>query len=281
MCPPMYIEVTWEDKQRNPYQKKSVQPDKDLALKQWAELLGIYRRLSAEIYVLQPQPDLGDMCFTANAAWGRNNIFVLANLSPEKRRPETKFHARWLVDNRFSVYYLPENLFFEGQGDIVTLENAYLYGYGIRNDLEAMEHIKGVFKLRKQVVALRLATPQFYHIDMALHYVSAKKTIAYCPEAFDEDSLRRLAKIKIKRCEFYADEVIQDLGSGRRNFLLNSIYIAGAAGDFTEVLSWDIEYAPIPKKIQKLLAGIPYRTVNLSEFSLLGGGGRCLTLFLD
>jgi len=280
MCPPIYIEATWEDPQKNAYQNMSVQPDKDLALKQWSELVGTYRRLGAEIYVLEPQPGLGDMCFTANAAWGRNGIFVLANFSPEGRRQETKFHARWLVDNRFSVHFLPEHLFFEGQGDIVTLKNAYLYGYGIRNSLEAMEYIKEVFRLKKQVIPLRLTSPAFYHADMALHYLKAKETILYYPEAFDEDSLQRLAKLKIKRVEFYADEIIQNVGSGRRNFLLNSSYIV-SENSYTEVISWDIEHSPLPKKMQKLLAGVSYRTVNLSEFSLLGGGGRCLTLFLD
>lgn len=281
MCPPIYFEITWEDASKNPYQKMALQPDRDIALKQWTDLVAAYRSLGVHIYVIEPQPGLGDMCYTANAAWGRENIFMLANFSPEARWPETKFHAAWLVGNRFSVYFLPENLFFEGQGDIVTLKNTYLYGYGVRNSLEAAEHIERVFRMRKPIIPLKLVSPRFYHIDMALHYLKARDTIAYCPEAFSEDALNVLGKIKGKRQEFYSDEIIQKLDNGRLNFLLNSVYISDANGNHAEILCWNIEYSPLPKKMQKLLTGVSYLTRDLSEFSLGGGAARCLTLFLD
>lgn len=280
MCPPIYISATWEDFNKNPYQKLKSQPDASIALEQWSKLVGTYQKLGVKVFVLQPEPNLGDMCFTANAAWGRNGIFVLANFAPEERRKETKFHARWLVDYRFSVHFLPENIYFEGQGDIVTLKNAYLYGYGIRNNLEAIQEIKKVFRIKKPIIPLRLTSSYFYHLDMCLHYIKGVDTIAFCPDAFDEKSLNQLAKLKINKVEFYPDQIIQNKPDGKKNFLLNSSYIHSAKG-YVEVLSWDIEYSSLPTKMQKLLSKTSYVTVNLSEFSLLGGGGRCLTLFLD
>ena len=278
MCPPTYVTVTWEDPKKNAWQKKANQPVKAIALKQWADLVAFYWKLGIEIYFLEPQMSLGDMCFTANAAWGRDNIFVLANFEPKERRKETPFHARWLVDHRFSVYFLPENLFFEGQGDIVTLKEAYIYGYGVRNTLEALYHIEDIFRLKRQIVAVRLIDPRFYHLDLALHYLKGANAILYCPAAFDDSDLRKIEKLKAKKIELYPEEIIQDLGDGSYNFLLNAVYL-----EKTEIFPWRVSYSEFPKKIKQFLEkkGIEVVALDFSEFGRLGGAARCLTLFLD
>lgn len=278
VCPPIYFEITWEDLEKNAWQKKNNQPDKDLALKQWADLIKIYRQLGVRIYTLEPKEGLGDMCFTANAAWGRNNIFVLANFQPKERQKETPYHAQWLIDHRMSVYFLPENLFFEGQGDIATLKESYIYGYGIRNSLEAIDHIENIFRLRKQIVPVRLIDSRFYHLDLALHYVKKADAILYCPAAFDDYDLRKIERLKVKKLELDPEEIIQDFGNGSYNFLLNAVYV-----NQTEIFPWDVNHSEFPKKIQKFLEeeGVELITLNLSEFGRAGGSARCLTLFLD
>lgn len=279
MCPPIYFEIVWEDQTKNAWQRMTNQPDKDLALKQWADLVAIYRKLGVKIHVLEPKEGLGDMCFTANAAWGRDNIFVLANFKPKERRKETPHHAKWLIDNRFSCYYLPKKLFFEGQGDIVTLDEAYIYGYGVRNSLKAIYHIEKIFKLKKPIIPIRLVSPQFYHADLALHSSKSANAIIYCPQAFDEYDLKRIERLKVKKLELYPDEVIQKLDNGLFNFLLNAVYIGN-----TEIFPWDINYSEFPKKVVDFLdenGNTEIVPANVSAFSPAGGGPRCLTLFLD
>ena len=278
MCPPIYFDIGWEDEAKNAWQKMTNQPDKDLALKQWADLVAIYRKLRVEIHILEPKEGLGDMCFTANAAWGRNNIFVLANFKPKERRKETPHHARWLLDHRFGVYYLPKKLFFEGQGDIATLKEAYVYGYGVRNSLKAISHIEEIFRLKKPIVPLKLVSPQFYHLDLAFHYSRSANAILYCPQAFDEYELRRIEKINARKFELYPEDITQKLDDGSFNFLLNAVYLGK-----TEIFPWSVRHSEFPQKVTAFLEtnGIEVVTINLSEFSKAGGSARCLTLFLD
>ena len=283
MCLPTYFEIQEENPKLNPWMKKTTQPDKIRAFKQRHNLGNRLLNLGLEIWFIASRPKLGDMCFAANDAWGQNNMFLLAQYHPEVwwRKDETRYYADWFVQNRFGVCFLPEGVYFEGQGDIVSLNKSYIFGHGQRNSLEVVDHLKKQFGLKK-IVPVELVDSRFYHLDVALHFAKGANSILWCPDAFSKDSRRKIERIiekeKMAGLELGADEAVQNIGSGRVNFLLNSIY----AGQ-NEIMSWDEEFSEFPARARRFIEskGCRIWPVNVSEFGRSGGGARCLTLFLD
>ena len=288
MCWPTNFSNNWEDPKLNPWMKLVRQPDVGIAMGQFGKLYHLYQYLKVKIYALPPEPSLGDQTFTANLAWGVpvwseesavRRMFVMANMAPEHRRPEVKIAARWFADNRFNTYFLPEEIGFEGQGDIITTKNAYLYCYGIRNSLKAMEEIKKVFNLKKKVIPLKLKSSSFYHGDVCLRYSRKRDAILFHPNAFDEEGVRSIENLNARKIKEVNEKfVVQELGSKGRNFPLNGCYI-----DSVETFPWNDEVEEFPRSIRSWIEsdGGEVVTLDFSQFGLSGAGHRCVTLFLD
>ena len=217
MCSPIYLEVLEENPKLNPWMKKSTQPNRTTAFKQWHTLENTLLNIGLEIWFIAPQPKLGDMCFVANAAWGQNNMFLLAQYHPEVwwRKDETRYYAAWFLQNRHRVYFLPQEVYFEGQGDIVSLNKSYIFGHGQRNSIEVVDYLEKHFGL-KRIVPVELVDSRFYHLDVALHFAKGVNSILWCPDAFSKDSRRRIERLmgheRIAGLELSADEALQDLG---------------------------------------------------------------------
>lgn len=283
MCPPIHFAVQEENSALNPWMKKDVQPDRKISLKQWQNLGKKLLTLGLDVYTLRSQEGLGDMCFAANTAWGQNNVFVMAEFHPEVwwRKEETTHYAEWLVKNRCGVCFLPEGVYFEGQGDVVSLNNSYIFGHGQRNSLEVIDYLDEHFRL-KRIVPVELIDSRFYHLDVSLHFARGANSIIWCPDAFSPDSQRKIERLmdkeKMSGLALTAEEAIQNLGNGRTNFLLNSVY----AGK-NEVMCWDEEFSEFPAKVREFIESKSCKIwpINVSEFGCSGGGARCLTLFLD
>lgn len=283
MCWPLYFEIMDENPKVNPWMKKNIQPDKRRAIPQWFNLGNTLLKLQLELHAIEPQKGLGDMCFAANAAWGQKNTFVIAEYHPDVwwRKQESAHYAAWLARNRFSVHFLPEGLYFEGQGDVVSLNNSYIFGHGQRNSIEVIDYLDEKFRL-KRIIPVELTDPRFYHLDVCFHFARGANAIIWCPDAFSADSRRKIEKIsekeKLTSLELAPEEIIQNLGDGRINFLLNSVY----AGK-NEVMPWDETFSEFPAKVRSFIesGGCRIWPVDVSEFGRSGGGARCLTLFLD
>src|SRR5215831_11961880 len=116
---------------------------------------------------------LPDLVFTANAAVVLDRQALLARFRhPQRQREEAHFEAAFRslqahghID---AVRKLPEGLVLEGAGDCVWDErrNLFWMGYGPRSDAAAARAVEDTFA--REVVALELADPRFYHMDTAL-----------------------------------------------------------------------------------------------------------------
>lgn len=283
LCPPTYFEILEQNPKLNPWMKKDVQPDKKTAFNQWRNLENSLLDLDLEVRLITPRPGLGDMCFAANAAWGHDNMFFVAQYHPGVwwRKDEIPYYAKWFVQNRCGVCFLPEGVHFEGQGDIVSLNNSYIFGHGQRNSLEVIDHLEERFRL-KRIIPVELVDNRFYHLDVALHFARGAKSILWCPDAFSRDSQRKIERItekeKMAGLELSADEAVQNIENGRVNFLLNSIYTGK-----NEIMCWDETFSEFPGRVRRFIEsrGCRIWPLNVSEFGRSGGGARCLTLFLD
>lgn len=261
MCPPAEYKVLWEI---NPWMNKKNQPDKEKSWNQWHSLFEVYQKLRFKIFLIPPAKNLADMVFTANAGWGRKGSFLLSNFRCQQRRRETEFYKKWFKEHGFKTFSLPKNIYFEGQADIVTLKEAYLFGQGIRSSLLAKDFLQKKLFLQKPVIPIKIINERFFHLDTCLFYIAPIDTILYFPGAFDRESLVKIRKLKADKIEVSQKEA--------SDFICNGIYY-----EDTVVLN---------KNSNRLVSFLKKKDletiiVESSEFKKAGGGIRCLTLFLD
>ena len=127
------------------------------------------------------------------------------------------FYIKWFRKKGFHVFTPPDNIPFEGGGDIVTTRYAYLLGWGKRSDIGAKEFLERSLNLEKPILPLRLVDDRFFHLDLCVFYLPLIDTIFYFPGAFDRDSLKAIKKLRSRKIEVSKRDALR--------FALNSVYL--------------------------------------------------------
>ena len=261
MCPPDYFTV---DYVINPWMAgQEGVLDKEKAAQQWNTLRDTLSEF-ADIVTMDPQPDLPDLVFTANAGVVYGKKAIASHFMPLERRPEEPHNKRWFTENGYELLDLDEKIGFEGAGDcLFDRGGEWLWtGYGFRTEIEAHAEIQKFFDV--EVVSIKLTDSRFYHIDTCFCPLT-NGFLMYHPPAFDFDS-----RVAIEsRIPPHKRIVVDTLDAG--NFACNAVNV----GD-TVVLNKASE----PLKARLMLAGFKVREVDLSEFLKAGGSAKCLTLKL-
>ncbi len=261
MCPPDYFTV---DYVINPWMAGNEDSlNLDRAKQQWTKLKETIEQF-ADVVTIEPQPDLPDMVFTANAGVVYGDKAIASHFIPQERRGEEKHFKEWFSGNGFELHALDEKIGFEGAGDCLHDRGGpWLWtGYGFRTEIEAHEEIADFFDL--DVISIRLTDDRFYHIDTCFCPLSGGY-LMYHPPAFDYDS-----RIAIEtRIPPHKRIVVDTLDAG--NFACNAVNIG------QEVIMND---ASEPLKAQLKMRGFNFHIVELSEFLKAGGSSKCLTLKL-
>lgn len=261
MCPPEFFTVEYVI---NPWMAGHEESlSLELAQQQWEQLRDKLAEF-ADIVTMQPQPELPDMVFTANAGVVYGDKAIASHFMPHERRPEEQHFKKWFADNGFELLDLDENIGFEGAGDcLVDRGGPWLWtGYGFRTEIEAHAKIKAFFDT--DLVSIRLTDARFYHIDTCFCPLE-DGYLMYHPPAFDYES-----RIAIEsRIPPHKRIVVDTADAG--NFACNAVNI----GD--QVI---LNKASDPLKARLMLAGFEVHEVELSEFLKAGGSAKCLTLKL-
>ncbi len=261
MCPPDYFTV---DYVINPWMAGNEDSlNLDRAKQQWQTLKDMIGEF-ADVVTIDPQPDLPDMVFTANAGVVYGDKAIASHFIPQERRGEEKHFKEWFGGNGFELHDLDEKIGFEGAGDCLHDRGGpWLWtGYGFRTEIEAHQEIADFFDL--EVISIRLTDDRFYHIDTCFCPLSGGY-LMYHPPAFDYDS-----RIAIEtRIPPHKRIVVDTLDAG--NFACNAVNIG------QEVIMND---ASEPLKAQLKMRGFNFHIVQLSEFLKAGGSSKCLTLKL-
>jgi N-dimethylarginine dimethylaminohydrolase len=158
------------------------------AVREWAALHRKLIELGGMVEHVTPAPGLPDLVFTANAAVVLDRQVLLARFRHGERSGEEphfeaafrSLHARGLVD---AVHKLPGSVVLEGAGDCVwdATRELFWLGYGQRSDAAARRPVEDM--LGRDVVALELSDPRFYHMDTALAPLPGGE-VMYLPDAF-------------------------------------------------------------------------------------------------
>jgi N-dimethylarginine dimethylaminohydrolase len=270
MCRPQFFAVNYSI---NPWMDPAAWASGDDAARagrQWAALHRALRGAGAQIDLVEPQPELPDLVFTANAAVVLDGVALLARFRhPERQREEpvfaAAFHglkARGLLN---SVVEMPAGVPLEGAGDCIfdPHRKQFWVGCGPRSDPAARAVVEKVYGL--PAVSLPLADPRFYHLDTAFCALPCG-AVVYYPAAFTAEGLAAIHATVAP-----ADRIELDAADAER-FAANAV----AFGN-TIVLS------SASAKLSARLEQRGYAVVEtpLDAFQKSGGSACCLTLRLD
>jgi N-dimethylarginine dimethylaminohydrolase len=263
MCPPDYFDVTYVI---NPWMSSGAGVDRDLARHQWDSLKGaIENRAGAEVVILEPQPGLPDLVFTANAAFVQGDKAIIAHYKYPERQPEEPHADAWFRKHGYVSIRLPDNIFFEGAGDALIWRSpagqpVVLAGYRTRTDIASHNLITTQTGL--PVLSLELSNPNFYHIDVCLCPL-ADGSLIYYPGAFDD----------------YGRAVIEANVPPEKRILAEDADAMAFGCNAVNVGNTVILNHRATALIDQLRArGYDVVPVDLSEFIKAGGSAKCLTL---
>lgn len=227
-----------------------------------------------------------DGVYTANWALVRGNKAVLAHL-PTARESEQPHAKQALEALGIEVFELPPHLRFSGQGDALPCGDLLFCGSNYRSDVEAQAIAADVLGYRRIQLEAKpqldsLGQPVtnassgwpdsfYYDIDLALSIIKApensqKGLIAYCPEAFTEESQQILAELD------EVDKITVSEHEAKEAFACNLVSTGS-----TVVMS-----AHAPELSAELTArGLTLLHPEIKELVKGGGYIRCTTLTLE
>ncbi|MGH6838108.1 MAG: dimethylarginine dimethylaminohydrolase family protein [Methylocella sp.] len=234
-----------------------------LSVRQWNNLKDAVAA-HAEITLIEPQPDLPDMVFTANAGMVLGKLAVASRFRYRARQGEERFFRRWFEHNGFPLAPWPEDIFFEGAGDALLDRGQPIVwcGFGFRSDETAPAAHERIFK--RPVIGLRLFDPRFYHLDTCFCPLEGGYLIYY-PEAFDAASRAKIEAIIAPEKRIAVAKEDAERYACNAVDLDRHVFLNGASGELQEKLC---------------AAGFTPVIVPLSEFMRAGGAAKCLTLKL-
>ncbi len=262
------------DYQINPFMDPSVQPDPELAMKQWQSLVDTIEGLGGTVHVLDQRPDAPDMAYAMNLGLaaergdGSRHV-VLSHMRFPERRLETVTARDFFEAKGWTTSYVGRDgvgAHFEA-GDAFAFRGDLVVGFGPRTEELGLKHL--AVELDVRVRGLRITHPGMYHLDLAFCPLDDSRALV-CPAAFDPASAAALL-------DLVPDPIVLTEEEALTTFAANSIVVPSATGAATVVMP------ACPDRVRGQLeaAGFDVVVLDLSEFHKGGGSIRCLTNPVD
>jgi N-dimethylarginine dimethylaminohydrolase len=258
LCPPDHFGIEYEI---NAWMHRERGADRVAARAQWQNLCAALLECGAQIELVAPQPGLPDMVFTANAGLVIGGRVILSSFRHPQRRGEAAHFAHWFEQNGWEIIRLPEDLFFEGEGDALWCGDVLFCGYRFRSDIRAHERVAEL--LHQLVVSVELVDDRFYHLDTCFCPLPDGNAVWF-PEAFDEYAQRAIRA--------HVRELVPVTREEALRFACNAL-----------VLGREVILPAGCPALEKVLRARGYRThaVEVGEFLKSGGACKCLALRLE
>jgi len=258
MCKPLYFDTL--DYIINPWmQPGTINGEK--AMREWNELVSVYQNQGIHVEIIDQQKGNPDMVFTADQGIVQGNKVLLSRFWTKERRNESSYYEPWFHEHDYQVITLPEDIYFEGNGDSSQWRDKIFIGVGYRANDKTCSEIGKL--LDHEVIPLEIIDPKFYHLDVGFFALN-DDTIFYYPSAFSEKSRGVLKKLVPNLIEFTKEEAI--------GFCANSV-----------VTDHQVIHQKSNQTFTDKLAELGYNSieVDVSEFGKSGGGIHCLTNILQ
>jgi len=260
--------------------------DADVAEAEHAAIREAFREAGITVKQVPSPSDSQDGVYTANWALVRGDTAVLARL-PNVRKTEEAYARTTLEALGKKVIEAPEGLRFSGQGDALACGNYLLCGSGYRSDEAAQAFAAktlGYERVQLQTIpqldeqGVPVVNPIsgwedsfFYDIDLALSIIRHPSSdtpglIAYCPEAFTEESVTQLEALE------NVEKITVSLKEAEEAFACNLVSTGEVVimGDRAPALKEELEQR-----------GLTVVTPRIRELSKGGGYIRCTSLTID
>lgn len=256
MCRPNFFDVRYDI---NPWMKNQIgKVDNNKAIDQWNRLLYAISKHSI-VYLLDGDPQVPDLVFTANAGIIFKNIAIISKFKYPQRRSEEPIWRKWFESKGYAVVQ-PQH-FFEGAGDLLKDSvNRYWLGTGFRTDPAVAVELKKI--LNNEVIVLELSNPYWYHLDTCFCPLSNGELLWY-PDAFT------IASQQLIKSNFKTTVEVSDHDAA--GFACNAVCIENQI------------FMPAATSVQNELNTLGYQIIDfdLSEFQKSGGSAKCLTLEIE
>lgn len=258
MCPPTYFDVEYSI---NPWMDPGNRVDRELAFTQWHELIGTLRDLGDTIHVVDAAPGLPDMTFAGDAGLVWKQVFIPSNFRHPERQPEPDHFVPWFAERGFSIQRMPDDVVFEGLGDVVFHDGRAIVGYGPRSDERAIDHLRELIPELEVLGRVRMVDDRYFHLAMALGFVD-HDTVLYHQPAFTPESVEVIRGA-------VANAIPVGETDANEYFACNNLVVDGRVilDNCTPQLRGDLADA-----------GYEAVTCDMSEFKKSGGSLRCLVL---
>jgi N-dimethylarginine dimethylaminohydrolase len=263
VCPPSHFGVLYEI---NPWMHEEVAVEHDRASQQWVDLVGTLRLAGAEVETMDPQPEVPDLVFTANAGIVNGDQFIPSHFRHPERQGETEIDAAWFEARGFKVDRLPAALDHEGAGDALPFtpeggETVLVSGYSFRSDAAAITELGKLVGC--PIRAVQLVDPRLYHLDLTFCPLDERRALC-APSGWDSYGRKVIEALVPEPLWLEEDEAL--------SFCANSV-----------VVGRTVVMPSTPPRVGRQLEAWGFDVVEsrVDEFLKAGGGCRCLTLSLD
>lgn len=257
LCPPDYYGIEYEI---NPWMSRARGADTALVQAQWRGLHDKLASLGCKVHLVPPRQKLPDMVFTANAGLAIGKKFVPSNFRHKERAAEAPHFADWMKQHGYEVIWLPDDQFFEGEGDALFAGDALFCGYKFRTDVSAHRSIGEIFNCL--VISVELVDPRFYHIDTCFCPLSDGGAVWF-PAAFDEYGQRTIRD--------HVPNLIEVPEEEATCFSCNAV-----------VLDREVVLPDGAPRLMESLGERGYKChpLPMTEFLKAGGACKCLTMLM-
>lgn len=256
MCPPTYFDIEYEI---NPWMHVENKVNREKVLSEYQTLKETYQKLGVEVLEIDPDPSLPDMVYTTNTGFPFGNSFIKSNFRFPQRRKEADLAKKYLENLGYKILTLPDNVYFEGEGDLLVAPGKYFMGFGKRSAREAADFISQMLGIK--FATFELNDPYYYHLDMSLGPLDSNTALVNT-RSFSKEGLFRL------RGEF--SNIIEVGDEDNKKMACNLIVV-----DNNVILAEGIS-DPLKKSINK--AGYNVIEVPMGEYQKGGGSVKCITL---
>ncbi len=258
LCTPTYFDIEYSI---NAWMDLNNKVNKARALEQWNHFIEVLESLNVKVQVIDGAPGLPDMTFAGDCGCAFDGTFLASNFKHRERQPEREHYVQWMIKHGYNVVELPNNLLFEGLGDIIYSDNKIVFGYGPRSSKECLDWIKSTFPQVEVLAEVKIKDDTFFHLAMAAGMLDAK-TIIYYPPAFSVEDQKIIQRA-------FPNALAAGEEDAREHFVCNNVVIGRT------VLLHDCT-----KEFELKLKNLDFNVVrcDVSEFKKSGASLRCLVL---
>jgi N-dimethylarginine dimethylaminohydrolase len=234
--------------------------DRDLALRQHAEMVDAYRQAGVAVHLLEAREELPYSVYARDSNFMTPFGAVVTQLANPRRRGEYANVLRFYLANEIPVYDLVSAGNFEGGDFNMIAPGCVLIGYtGLRGEEVAARQVGGWMEAEGIEVRYAPIDEYYVHIDLMVCML-AEKLAAVCLDTTDAEIV---AWIESKGIEVVPASFRETMGLGCNVVALGNDRILSSTA--------------APELNARLRAlGFEVYDPDMSQFQLAGGGVHCM-----